>query len=151
MEGWLDKAAVYAAVKKVDDSVMLGLRLAPDQFPLSKQVQIACDTAKFGAARVTGKAAPAAPDTEATIGELKARIRATQAYLDTLVPTDFEGADTRAVTTPWWNGRTMAGEAYFKQDAIPNFYFHAAHVYALLRNIGLELGKADYLGELPFD
>jgi hypothetical protein len=150
MDGWLEKAAAYAAAKKVDDAVMLGLRLAPDQLPFARQVQIACDTAKLATARVTGRTPPSSPDTEATFAEVRERIRATRAFLDTFTPAEFEGADVRTVTNPRWDGRTMAGGTYFHQHAVPNFYFHAAHTYAILRNNGVDLGKADYLGGLSF-
>jgi len=111
-------------------------------------VQIACDTTKLGASRLTGKDAPSQPDTEATLDELRARIKSAMAYLDGFSAKDFEGAATRVVSTPRWEGRVMTGEDYFLEHVTPNFFFHAAHAYAILRHNGVNLGKKDYLGSL---
>jgi hypothetical protein len=148
LDKWLETAATYAQKKSFDPSVFLGLRLAPDQFAFARQVQIACDTAKIASARVSGKEAPSHPDTEQTIDELRARVKTTIAYLDTFSAKDFEGADTRVISQPRWEGKTMLGADYFVEHAVPNFFFHLTHVYALLRHNGVELGKRDYLGTL---
>ena len=148
IEKWFDAATAFAKEKTFDPNLFLGLRLAPDQFPLARQVQIVCDTAKLGASRLSGKEAPAHPDTEQTLDELRARIRAVVAYLDAFAATDFSGAASRTVTQPRWEGKVMNGANYFVEHAVPNFYFHLAHVYAILRHNGVNLGKRDYLGEL---
>ena len=145
---WLETAAAHAKAKSFDPNLYLGFRLAPDQFPFVKQVQIACDAAKLGASRLTGKAAPSHPDTEQTLEELGARVRSTIEYLDTLTAKDFEGAASRVITNPRWEGQVMSGADNFLEHIVPNFYFHLTHAYALLRHNGVTLGKADYLGAL---
>ncbi|MGN6107425.1 MAG: DUF1993 domain-containing protein [Kofleriaceae bacterium] len=147
VDRWLDAATAYAQTRSFDPNVLLAARLAPDQFPLVRQVQSTCDIAKSAAARLTGKEAPVHPDTEQTIEELHARVRSVIGYLDGFTASDFEGAATRTISHPRWQG-TMTGEDYFREHAIPNFYFHATHVYALLRHNGVPLGKKDYLGKL---
>jgi hypothetical protein len=146
LEKWLAKTEAFAEAKKIDPAVFPTFRLAPDQFPLSRQVQTACDTAKLAASRLTGKDAPSNADTETTLSELRARVSATIAYLDTFTAKDFEGADGRKVTQPRWEGKWMTGADYFVEHAVPNFFFHLTHTYALLRHIGVEVGKRDYLG-----
>ncbi|WP_375757258.1 DUF1993 family protein [Corallococcus exercitus] len=145
---WLEAAAAHAKAKSFDPNLYLGFRLAPDQFPFVKQVQIACDAAKLGASRLTGKAAPSHPDTEQTLEELGARVRSTIEYLGTLTAKDFEGAASRVITNPRWEGKVMSGADNFQEHILPNFYFHLTHTYALLRHNGVSLGKADYLGTL---
>jgi hypothetical protein len=148
MEKWLDAATAFAQAKSFEPSVFLGLRLAPDQFPFSRQVQATCDVAKLAASRLTGKDAPPHPDTEQTIDELRARVRSVIAYLDGFSEKDFEGAADRSVTQSRWEGKTMSGADYFLEHGLPNFYFHLTHTYAILRHNGVNLGKRDYLGAL---
>lgn len=148
----LDKAAVHAEAKKFDMDVLLQARLAPDQFNLIRQAQVACDTAKLGAARLADKEknAPSHPDTEQTLAEVKARIQSVIDYLGTFSEADFAGAEERRITQPRWNGKSLSGEEFLLQHAIPNLYFHVTTVYAILRHNGVDVGKKDYLGELPF-
>src|SRR5262245_19214997 len=123
VESWLDAAAAYAAKKSFDANVFLGLRLAPDQFPFSRQIQTACDTAKLAAARLSGQEAPKHADTETTIDELRARVKTVLAYLDGFSAKDFAEAGTRVITTPRWEGKVMSGSDYLLEHALPNFYF----------------------------
>ncbi|HEY6079546.1 MAG TPA: DUF1993 domain-containing protein [Polyangiaceae bacterium] len=148
LEKWLEAAAAHATAKSFDPHVFLGLRLAPDQFALARQVQTACDTAKLAAARLCGKEAPKHPDTEQSLDELRARVKSVVEYLDGFSAADFEGAATRHVTQPRWEGQFMTGADYFLEHALPNFYFHGTHVYAILRHNGVPLGKRDFLGTL---
>jgi hypothetical protein len=148
LDGWLEKAAAHAEAKKFDKSVYLDLRLAPDQFPFVRQVQSTCDTAKLAASRLSGKDAPKHEDNEKTLDELRTRVKAVIAYLDGFTAADFEGADKRVITQPRWEGKVMSGGDYFLEHAVPNFFFHATHVYAILRHNGVEIGKRDYLGKL---
>jgi hypothetical protein len=148
IDKWLDAATAFAKTKAFDPSVFLGLRLAPDQFPFTRQVQIACDTAKLAASRLSGKDAPSQPDTEQTLDELRTRVRSVIAYLDGFSAKDFEGAASRSVTQPRWEGKTMTGADYFLEHALPNFFFHLSHVYAILRHNGVDVGKRDFLGPL---
>ena len=145
---WLMAAKEFAEAKGFDSSVFLELRLSPDQFAFAKQVQLACDTAKLGAARLTGKEAQKQPETERTLDELHARVESVVASLSELSAADFEGAATRSVTQPRWEGKTMSGADYFLEHAQPNFFFHLTHAYAILRHAGVKLGKRDYLGAL---
>jgi uncharacterized protein len=149
LSGILDKAQAWAEAKKIDAAVPGGLRLIADMFPLSRQVQIACDTAKYGPARLAGAEAPAYEDNEASFAELVARVRRTVAYLETLPKAAFEGADDRTVT---WQARgksrSMQGLPYLLTHVLPNIYFHVTTAYAILRHSGVELGKADYLGPM---
>jgi uncharacterized protein len=148
MDKWLDAAAAFAETRKFNPTVYLSLRLAPDQFPFSTQVQTACDTAKLVAARLSGKVAPSHPDTEQTLDELHARVRSVIAYLDGFTAPEFEGAATRVITQPRWEGKIMSGADYFLEHGLPNFFFHLTHAYAILRHAGVSLGKRDYLGPL---
>ncbi len=148
MDKWLETASTHAKAKSFDPTVFVGLRLAPDQLPFAKQVQIACDTAKLSVSRLTGKEAPVHADTEVSLEELSTRVKSVVAYLDGFSAKDFEGSATREVTQPRWKGSVMSGADYFIEHAVPNFFFHLAHAYAILRHNGVSLGKKDYLGEL---
>jgi hypothetical protein len=147
LEAWLDKAEAHAQTKKFDPAVLLGSRLAPDQLPLLRQIQIACDAAKNGSARLAAKQPPSHPDTEQTLEQIRARIKATLAYLATLTAQDFAGAEARKVTVPG-RGKLALGQDHLFEQVLPNFYFHVTTSYAILRHNGVDLGKADYLGAL---
>jgi uncharacterized protein len=148
----LDKGAAFADSKKFDVTVLLNSRLAPDQFNLIRQVQIACDTAKLGVARLTGKveSAPVHPDTETTLAELQVRIKAVREYLAGFSAADFAGAEERKISQPRWEGKYLTGLEFAIQHAIPNIYFHVTTAYAILRHNGVDLGKKDYLGNMPY-
>jgi uncharacterized protein len=146
----LDKGAQFAEAKKIDTEVLLNSRLAPDQFNFIRQVQIACDTAKLCASRLSGKEAPVHEDKEKTLVELKARIDQVISYLGTFKDSDFSGAHERKISQPRWEGKWLTGTEYALQHAIPNLYFHITTAYAILRHNGVEVGKKDYLGELPY-
>lgn len=148
VDKWLVTAAEYAKTKSFDPALYLGFRLAPDQLPFARQIHIACDTAKLSLSRITGKEAPAHADNEQNLDELRARIASVIAYLDGFSAKDFEGAGERVITTPRWEGKVMSGHDYLLEHALPNFFFHVAHVYAILRHNGVPLGKKDYLGAL---
>ena len=145
---WLDAAERYATERKFDANILVHARLAPDQFALARQVQIACDTAKLGASRLTGKIAPTHADDEATLADLRARVASVIAYLRTFTSADYDGAASRVITQPRWEGKVMSGNDYFLEHVVPNFFFHATHVYALLRHNGVPVGKKDFLGAL---
>ena len=146
LEKWLDAAEDHAKAKAFDPDVFIEARLAPDQFAFVQQVQSACDTAKLSAVRLTGKEAPSHPDTEKTLRELRARIRSVIGYLEGISEPDYAGAATRVITTPRWQGKVMSGSDYFMEHAVPNFFFHVTHAYAILRHNGVTVGKRDYLG-----
>jgi hypothetical protein len=145
----LDKAAQYAEAKKFNIDVLLNSRLAPDQFNLIRQIQITCDTAKFGAARICGKEAPSHPDTETSLAELQARIKMVQDYLASFKPEDFVGAEARHVSQPRWEGKYLTGTEFVIQHSLPNIYFHITTAYSILRHNGVDVGKKDFLGNMP--
>lgn len=146
----LEKGTKFAESKKIDFEVLLNSRLAPDQFNLTRQIQIACDTAKNAAARLTGKEAPAHPDTEKTWAEVKARIDSTISYLNSFTSADFSGSVERHISQPRWEGKYLNGFEFATQHAMPNLYFHITTAYSILRHNGVDVGKKDYLGELPY-
>jgi hypothetical protein len=148
LDTWLVLAGDHAKAQGVDGDSYLELRLAPDQFPLARQVQLTCDTAKLATARLAGVEAPAHPDTEKTLDELRARVAAVVAYLDGIKPEQLEQAADRRISHARWEGKWMTGADYFIEHAVPNFFFHATHTYAILRHRGVNLGKRDYLGKL---
>jgi len=145
---WLEKGVDYAKTKSVDPDTLLSARLAPDQYSLVRQVQAACDSAKFPAARLAAKQPPAHPDTEKTMDEIRERVRVTVAYLGTLKESDYQGAEARRVTLPFLEGKVVLGSDYLMEMAIPNFYFHVSMAYAILRHNGVDLGKRDYIGAM---
>lgn len=148
LNAWFDATAAHAESRKFDANLLMNFRLAPDQFSFARQIQIACDTAKLSAARLSGKDAPGHPDTEQTLDDLRARVKSVIAYLDGFTAKDFEGAETRVISQPRWEGKVMSGADYFVEHAMPNFFFHLSHAYAMLRHNGVNLGKRDYLGTL---
>ena len=146
----LDKAAAFAAAKKIDASVLVNARLAPDMFPLSRQVQIATDQAKNGSARLAGTEAPKYEDNETTIDQLKARIAKTLAYIKGLDARQIDGAADREINFPVGpNKGQMKGDDYLNHFVLPNFYFHITTAYNILRHCGVEIGKRDFLGGIP--
>jgi len=146
----LDKAAAFAAAKKIDASVLVNARLAPDMFPLSRQVQIATDQAKNGSARLAGVEAPKYEDNETSIDQLKARIAKTLAYIKTLDARQIDGAADREINFPVGpNKGQMKGDDYLNHFVLPNFYFHITTAYDILRHCGVECGKRDFLGAIP--
>jgi hypothetical protein len=148
LDGWLTKAEAHAKAKSFDPNTLLVARLAPDQYPLVRQVQSSCDTAKFFAARTSGKEAPKHPDTEQTVAELHARVAACTSFLATLTDKDFEGSDARRIGLPFLEGKTVSLDDYVHELAVPNFFFHVTHTYAILRHNGVDVGKTDFIGSL---
>jgi uncharacterized protein len=144
----LDKAAHYASAKKFDSAVLVNARLAPDMFPLSRQVQIACDHAKSAAARLTGQEPPRFADEEQTLDELKARIARTLDYVESIRPAAYQGAEDRDIKIALPNRLLeMKGFPFLRDWALPHFYFHLVTAYDILRHNGVEIGKRDYLSQ----
>lgn len=144
---FLDKAQAYADARKFDASVLTQYRLAPDMLPFTRQILIACDGAKLGAARIAGVEAPKFEDTESTLAELKTRIRKTLDFLATVPVEKMNGTEDKEITFPVGRDktRTMKGEDYLKLWVLPNLFFHVTTAYAILRHNGVDLGKTDYL------
>lgn len=146
----LDKAAAFAQERKIEDSALLNDRLAPDMFPFIRQVQIACDNAKWASARFAGVEIPKHEDVETTFHELKERIAKTLAFLDTLQEDRFIGASDRRIELAHVKWKHLTGEDYARRYAIPNFLFHVTIAYGILRHNGVPVGKADFLGAIPW-
>jgi hypothetical protein len=146
----LDKAGTHAAAKKFDPLVLVQSRLFPDMFPLVRQVQIACDTAKGAAARLADVDVPKHEDTEITLEDLQQRVAKTIAFLETIKAEQVNGPGERAIELKMSNGTlNFTAISYLSNFVLPNFYFHSSMVYALLRSNGVEIGKGDFLGKLP--
>jgi hypothetical protein len=149
MSAILDKAAAHATARKFDSVVLAQARLFPDMHPLVRQVQIACDTAKGAAARLAGIDVPKHEDTEVTFADLKARIAKTLGFLKTISAAQLKDAESRSIEIKFPSGSwKFTGIAYLTDFVLPNFYFHHSMVYALLRKGGVEIGKADFLGDI---
>ena len=151
LSGILDKAVEYAAAKKIDDTVLLQMRLSPDQFPLIRQIQIMTDSAKNGSARVSGVEPPKHADKEASFAELKTRITETITFLETIDENAFNAGADKQIVFPLgklYKGE-MKGDAYVTHFMIANFYFHFTTAYAILRHSGVDIGKMSFLGAIP--
>jgi hypothetical protein len=148
LEGLLTKAEAHCKAKNVQPEVLLSARLYPDMYPLTRQIQTACDFAAKTCARLTGSEVPSTPDTEKTFEELQQRIAKAIDYVKAYKPAQFEGAETKDITFPTGPGKTttLKGQQYLSNFALPNFYFHAATAHGILRHNGVEVGKRDFLG-----
>jgi hypothetical protein len=147
LSGLLDKAAASAQARKIDPLVLTSARLAPDMFALARQVQISCDVAKNGFARLGGVDAPKFEDTETTFAELQARIAKTIDFLQSVKAESLAGSEDKVVSFPAGPERVlkMKGDAYLTQWMLPNLYFHTVTAYNILRHNGVDVGKMDYL------
>lgn len=149
LAGLLERASAFAAARKFDPVALVQARLYPDMFPLSRQVQIACDTAKGAAARLAGLEAPKHEDTEVTLAELQQRVAKTLDFVRSIGPAQCEGALERSIELKGPNASMkFSGRSYVTDFVLPNFYFHVSMVYALLRHNGVEIGKQDFLGKI---
>jgi len=146
LDQWLQAGIAYGEKKSFDPDVLAQARLAPDQYALVRQVQSACDQAKYAAAYLGGQKAPSHPDNEKTIAELRARIQTCTEYVGSFESSDFAGAEERRVAPPWMEGNSVSGAQYLTRIAVPNFYFHVTTAYAILRHNGVDLGKRDFVG-----
>ena len=143
----LDKAKAHAEAKKIDETVLTSSRLYPDMFALARQVQIACDSAKGAVARLAGVEIPKHEDTEKTFDELKARIAKTVAFIESFKPAQVDGTEDKELTIKLGPREVnWKGMQYLLGFALPNFYFHAATAYDILRHNGVELAKRDFIG-----
>ena len=150
LDACLDKAQAHADGLKCDVANILGSRLAPDMFPLGRQIQIACDFAKSISSRMAGLDVPNYEDSEITLADFKARIAKTIAYINTIAPEQFEGSETRTISIPMRDGskREYVGAPYLHHAGLPNFYFHLTSAYAILRHNGVQVGKRDFIGSV---
>jgi hypothetical protein len=149
LSGLLNKGLASAEARDIDPAVLIAARLAPDMHPLSRQVQIASDSAKGAAARLAGAEVPSFPDTETTFPQLQTRIKHTIDFLQSLGVEQFEGAEALTITLPSPNGEMkFSGQDFLFGFALPNFFFHVTTAHAILRHNGVPIGKMDYLGGL---
>jgi len=147
LDAILTKAEADAAARKIEPSVFLQGRLAPDMLPFTRQIQIMSDQAKGGASRLAGREPPKWADDEQTFADLHARIAKTIAHLQTFEPEDFTAAEERTIELKFPNGTlSFDGKDYFWKFVVPNFYFHYTTAYLILRHNGVQIGKRDYLG-----
>ena len=148
LEAILGKAEAHCQANNIQPEVLLSARLYPDMFPLTRQIQTACDFAAKACARLTGSEVPVTQDTEKSFAELRQRIARTADYVKAFNPAQFDGADSRDVTFPAGpnNQLTLKGQQFFSAFALPNFYFHAAIAHGILRHNGVEIGKRDFMG-----
>lgn len=145
---WLDKAQAHAEARKFDTANYLGLRLAPDMLPFTRQIQIASDAAKGCVARLAGVDVPKWDDNEASLDDLRARVRKTMDYVQSIPADKIDGSESREIVLQMRAGEIrFSGENYLRHYALPNFYFHLTTAYALLRHAGVEIGKTDFLGK----
>ena len=144
---WLDKAQAHAEARKFDTANYLGMRLAPDMLPFTRQIQIATDGVKGCLARLAGVEMPKWDDTEASLDDLRARIRLAIDYAQSFTPAQIDGTDGKEIVRQTRAGDVKAsGEDFVKHYVMPNLYFHLTTTYALLRHAGVEIGKRDFLG-----
>ena len=149
LDQWLTQAEAHAQSRKFDGVNFLGSRLAVDMLPFTKQIQIACDAAKFGVARLADVEAPKFDDIEVSIAELRERIRKTVAFVQSVPAAQVDGTEEKDVIVPRRDGEiTLKGEFYLKHFVLPNIYFHLTIAYALLRQDGVALVKGDFLGAM---
>jgi uncharacterized protein len=148
LQTWLDKAEQLAAAKKFDVGVLMTGRLAPDMKPFIYQVQSACDYVKAAAAWLSGQTPPKHEDDEQTIDEVRARIRKTIAFAESVKETQYAGARERKISLSWAPGKVLGGEDYLLQMTIPNTFFHIVMAYAILRHNGVDVGKMDFVGPI---
>jgi len=143
----LDKAQAHCEAKKIDPLALTGARLYPDMFALARQVQVACDTAKGAMARLAGVEIPKYEDSEKTFEELKARIAKTVAFIEAFKPAQIDGTDDKDLVIKLGTREMQwKGMQYLLGFALPNFYFHAATAYDILRHNGVEVVKRDFIG-----
>jgi uncharacterized protein len=149
LKNLLDKMEAFAGEKKVDPSVFLNDRLAPDMFDCKRQIQIACDQAKGAVSRLTGTENPKHDDAEVTATELKARIDKTLAFIASVPENAYEKAGEQKVQLPYFPGKYMTGVDYAREYVLPNFIFHVTVAYVTFRHLGVPIGKADFMNGLP--
>jgi hypothetical protein len=146
----LDKGAAFAETRKIDPATLLQARLYPDMHPLVKQVQIFTDQAVRGISRLAGTEPPSFPDTETTFAEVKTRIEKASAHVQSFTPAQIDGSEERDIVMKAPRGdMTFKGQQYLLAFSLPNFFFHATTTYSILRHVGVELGKMDFMGGAP--
>jgi hypothetical protein len=148
----LNAAEAHALTRKTErldfETALLNDRLVFDQFPLVRQVQIATDNAKNSIGRITGRDMPVFEDSEQSFAELQTRVQSVIEILEAVKPDDIIGKEDAVVSLPYWKGKSMHGFEYVTEYLLPNFYFHVATAYAIVRKNGIVIGKSHYIGTL---
>ena len=145
----LKKGEAFAKAKKIDESILINSRLAPDMLPLVRQIQITSDTIKAGAARLAGIEVPSFEDNETTFEQLQERITKTIKFLQSIKADQIDGSEKKKISyTQHGKENNFIGQSYLLNYILPNLYFHITIAYAILRHNGVEIGKKDYLGDL---
>jgi len=147
----LDKAAAWAAARKMNEADLLNMRLSPDMFNLARQVRAATDHAANAAGRLSGKELLKLANDEATIAQLKDRIAKTIGYLKSIKQSEIDGTENNdiSITFPSGQARQFTGQSLLLGHSLPNFYFHATTAYDIIRQCGVEIGKRDFMGAPP--
>ncbi|HEV2674964.1 MAG TPA: DUF1993 domain-containing protein [Aliidongia sp.] len=146
----IDKAAAHCEARKIDPAVLISYRLAPDMYAFARQIQVTTDQAKGITARLAGVEMPSLPDVETSFDELKARIAKVADFVKSLPAAEFEGAEARTIPMKLGSREVeFTGADYLFGFGLPNFYFHAAAAYDILRHAGVAVGKRDFLGAIP--
>lgn len=147
----LDKAAAHAAARKINEADLLNMRLAPDMFPLLRQIRAATDHACNAAGRLSGKDMPKFANDETTIAQLKDRVAKVIEFLKSVKPGEIDGTEEKdiSITFPNGNTRQFKGQGYLVGNSLPNFFFHTTTAYDIVRQCGVELGKRDFMGTPP--
>lgn len=151
LSSFLQKGADFSVAQGKGEEDFLDSKLAPDMFSLKMQVQIATDNAKGCVARACGIEIPVFEDTETTVAQLKERIVKTIEFINTVTPEQFANTAEQKITLKYFAPNYFMGHSYVVEYALPNFFFHVTTAYAILRNMGVELGKGDYMGDMPFE
>lgn len=151
LSGVLDKAAAWAAARKVNEADLLNMRLAPDMFNLARQIRAATDHAANAAGRLSGRELLKFANEETTLAQFKERIAKTIEYLKSMKPAEIDGTEGKEIkiTFPNGNTREFTGQSLLLGNSLPNFYFHATTAYDILRQCGIEIGKRDFMGTPP--
>jgi hypothetical protein len=147
----LDKAAAWAAGRKVNEADLLNMRLSPDMYNLARQVRAATDHAANAAGRLAGKELPKFANDETTIAQLKDRIASTIDYLKGVKQSEVDGTEDKdiSITFPNGNTRKFTGQSLLLGNSLPNFWFHTTTAYDIVRHCGVEVGKRDFMGTPP--
>jgi hypothetical protein len=147
LNGVLDKAAAFAEARKLDQAVLLGLRLYPDMFPLAVQVGQVTTHAARGVAQLAGLTQPTFDGGETTIAALKDRVSKTIDFVKTATAAQIDGTEDKEIVLKFGTREMkFTGQDFLLGFTLPNFYFHYTTAYDILRSIGLEVGKRDFLG-----
>src|SRR6476620_2234226 len=149
LDAMLEKAEIFAKERKIEESILLNWRLAPDMFAFARQIQLATDFAKGTTARLAGAEVPTYADEEASFAALRQRIAKTVSFVQSFKPADIDGSEDRDITLKLRGEEVRCKrQPYIMHFAMPNFYLHGANAYDLLRAFGLRIAMRGFIGQL---